>query len=74
MEWIQAERNPDKTLKLAQNMLNHANNLQDFRFAPLYAHMTFKPDDGTLTQMVRKDLYRLFFSGDEFSYMQDDSR
>lgn len=71
LDWVTAEKNVEKTLKLAQQMLECVDALQDFRFSPLYEHMKFKDTDPKFIEELRMNLMKCFRDEDTFGYMGD---
>lgn len=71
LDLVTAEKNVEQTLRLAQQMLECVDTLQDFRFSLLYEHMEFKDTDSKFIEELRMNLMKCFRDEDIFEYMGD---
>lgn len=74
LELLQMQKDPEKTLRCVQGILDSVNNISAFTEAPLYSHLTFKKADPNMFEMVRKDLLDTCRNDESFAYMQNDPR
>ncbi|WP_346664049.1 helix-turn-helix transcriptional regulator [uncultured Merdimonas sp.] len=68
------EKDADKVIAAAEEMLSSMEEIGSFRYSPLYEHMEFKEVNKEFTTEMRENLLRCFREEERYSFLQDDER
>lgn len=74
LEIAALEKDPDRVIGIMEEMLSSAENIADFRNAPLYEHMKFKEMREDFVAELKEKLRKSFGEEESFGFLKDDER